>query len=57
MIALDREKWATAIAHFDRATDLYPEIGVGTRRAAAEKALRRQQADQEQSAAADAATE
>ncbi|MNP77519.1 hypothetical protein D3C76_1749630 [compost metagenome] len=46
LIALDREDWATAIGHFDRATELYPDIGVGTRRAAAEKALRRQQADE-----------
>ncbi|WKN21487.1 phage terminase small subunit [Azotobacter vinelandii] len=41
ILALDREDWATAIRHFDRATELYPEIGVGTRRAAADKALRR----------------
>ncbi|CAD5379006.1 Terminase [Pseudomonas sp. OF001] len=45
IIALEREEWAKAISHFDRATELYPEIGVGTRRAQADKALRRQGAD------------
>lgn len=42
ILALEREEWATAITHFDRATELYPEIGVATRRAQADKALRRQ---------------
>lgn len=42
ILALEREEWAKAVAHFDRATELYPEIGVGTRRAQADKALRRQ---------------
>ena len=42
ILALEREEWAKAVAHFDRATEMYPEIGVGTRRAQADKALRRQ---------------
>ena len=36
ILALEREEWAKAISHFDRATELYPEIGVGTRRAQAD---------------------
>lgn len=46
LLAMDREEWATTIAHFQRAETLYPEIGVKTRREAAEKALRKQQAEQ-----------
>ncbi|HCE0322406.1 phage terminase small subunit [Pseudomonas aeruginosa] len=38
-VAMDNEQWAQAIAHFDRAVELYPEIGVGTRRAACVKQL------------------
>ena len=34
-----------AIEHFDRAVELYPEIGVGTRRATAAKALAKAEAD------------
>ncbi|EQM70958.1 phage terminase small subunit [Pseudomonas tohonis] len=45
-MAMDREEWALAVAHFQRAEALHPEIGVKTRREAAEKALRKQQADQ-----------
>ncbi|MFL6968479.1 phage terminase small subunit [Pseudomonas alvandae] len=41
IIAIDNEDWAIAIAHFERATELYPEIGVKTRHEEATKALRR----------------
>lgn len=41
-IAMDQEQWATAITHFERATELYPEIGVKTRLGDANKALRKQ---------------
>jgi len=47
LLALDQEQWAPAIEHFQRAETLYPEIGVKTRREAAEKALRKQQAEQQ----------
>jgi tetratricopeptide (TPR) repeat protein len=46
VLAMERQDWATAITHFNRATELYPEIGVNTRLAGAEKALRKQQAEQ-----------
>lgn len=46
ILAMDREEWTQAIEHFHRAETLYPEIGVKTRREAAEKALRKQQAEQ-----------
>ncbi|WP_152219752.1 phage terminase small subunit [Pseudomonas sp. SCB32] len=45
--AMEQQQWALAIAHFQRAETLYPEIGVKTRREAAEKALRKQQAEQQ----------
>lgn len=41
-IAMDQEEWALAITHFERATELYPGIGVKTRMGDANKALRRQ---------------
>lgn len=44
ILALEGERWAQAIAHFERAAALYPEIGVKTRLEEAIKALRRQQA-------------
>ncbi|WP_325436297.1 phage terminase small subunit [Pseudomonas nitroreducens] len=44
---IEQQQWARAIAHFQRAETLYPEIGVKTRREAAEKALRKQQAEQQ----------
>lgn len=44
VLAMEQQDWATAISHFNRATELYPEIGVSTRLAGAEKALRKQQA-------------
>lgn len=55
LLAMDREDWAEAIERFDRAENLYAEIGVSTRRAAADKALRKQQAEAEAAAAAAAA--
>ncbi|MGP3790284.1 phage terminase small subunit [Pseudomonas sp. B392_1p] len=45
LLAMEREDWAEAIERFDRAENLYAEIGVSTRRAAADKALRKQQAE------------
>lgn len=45
VLAMDRKDWATAVQHLNRATDLYPEIGVKTRLEGAEKALRKQQAE------------
>lgn len=47
LLAMEREDWAEAIARFDAAEALYPEIGVSTRRTACEKALRKQQAEQQ----------
>ncbi|MHB0817708.1 phage terminase small subunit [Stutzerimonas stutzeri] len=47
LLALEREEWAPAIEHFQRAESLYPEIGVKTRREACEKSLRKQQAEQQ----------
>ncbi|EPB5735953.1 phage terminase small subunit [Pseudomonas aeruginosa] len=44
-IAMDSEEWTRAIEHFDRAMELYPEIGVGTRRATAAKALAKAEAE------------
>lgn len=41
IIAMDQEQWAEAIARFERAAELYPEIGVKTRLDDANKALRR----------------
>jgi hypothetical protein len=45
VLAMDRKDWAAAVQHLNRATDLYPEIGVKTRLEGAEKALRKQQAE------------
>lgn len=44
IIAMEREEWANAIDHFERAQSLYPEIGVKTRSDEAAKALRKQEA-------------
>ena len=44
---MEQQQWGRAIAHFQRAETLYAEIGVKTRREAAEKALRKQQAEQQ----------
>lgn len=41
IIAMDQEQWAEAIARFERAAELYPEIGVKTRLDDTNKALRR----------------
>lgn len=43
IIAMEAKNWAKAITHFERATELYPEIGVGTRLAGARRALDKQQ--------------
>lgn len=43
-LAMDNEELAQAIEHLDRAVELYPKIGVGTRRAAAAKALAKAEA-------------
>lgn len=45
ILAMEHEQWADAIDHFERATALYPEIGVKTRSDEAAKALRKQQAE------------
>ncbi|MEB0090061.1 phage terminase small subunit [Pseudomonas sp. CCI4.2] len=45
LIAFDQERWSEAIAHFERATHLYPGIGVKTKQDDAHKALKKQQAD------------
>ncbi|ANY90448.1 phage terminase small subunit [Pseudomonas putida] len=42
--ALEAKEWAKAIEHLERATELYPKVGVGTRIENARKALRKQQA-------------
>lgn len=42
--ALEAKEWAKAIEHLERATALYPKVGVGTRIENARKALRKQQA-------------
>ncbi|WP_268799057.1 phage terminase small subunit [Pseudomonas huanghezhanensis] len=47
LIAFDQEAWAKAIAHFERATALFPAIGVKTKHDDATKALRKQQAGAE----------
>ncbi|WP_422402803.1 phage terminase small subunit [Pseudomonas sp. GZD-209] len=41
--ALEAKEWATAIKHLERATELYPKVGVGTRIDNARKALLKQQ--------------
>jgi len=45
VLAMERKDWAPAVAHLNRATELYPEIGVKTRLEGAEKALRKQQTE------------
>lgn len=45
IIAMEQEQWSEAIAHFDRAAELYPAIGVKTRLEDATKALRRLSVD------------
>lgn len=45
ILAMDEKDWAKAITHFERATELYSEIGVNTRLEGARKALRKQQAE------------
>ncbi len=45
VLAMDRKDWGAAVEHLNRATELYPEIGVKTRLEGAEKALRKQQAE------------
>lgn len=42
--ALEAKEWAKAIEHLERATALYPKVGVDTRIDNARKALRKQQA-------------
>jgi tetratricopeptide (TPR) repeat protein len=49
LMAMDREDWAAAIASFERATKLYPEIRVETRLDAARKALKKQLAAEQAS--------
>ena len=44
ILAMEQEQWGDAVDHFERATALYPEIGVKTRQDDAAKALRKQQA-------------
>lgn len=46
ILAMEQEQWADAIDHFERATALYPEIGVKTRSDDAAKALRKQETEQ-----------
>ena len=41
--ALEAKEWATAIKHLERAAELYPKVGVGTRIDNARKALQKQQ--------------
>ena len=45
VLTMECKDWAPAVAHLNRATELYPEIGVKTRLEGAEKALRKQQAE------------
>lgn len=47
LIAFDQERWKDAIAHFERATELFPSIGVKTKLDDATKALRKQEAGTE----------
>jgi len=42
-IAMDQERWSDAIAHFNRAVQLYPSIQIKTRLEDATKAQRRQE--------------
>jgi len=46
IIAMEGEQWGKACAHFYRAAELYPEIGVKTRMEEATKALRKQETEQ-----------
>jgi len=55
IIAMEQSDWDQAVAHFTRAAELYPEIGVKTRMDDATKALRKQLAELEK--ATPAATE
>lgn len=43
ILAIDTKEWAKAAHHFERAAELYPEIGVGTRLSGVRKALEREQ--------------
>jgi tetratricopeptide (TPR) repeat protein len=43
--ALDAKEWAKAITHFERATELHPAAGVGTRLEGARKALAKELAN------------
>lgn len=45
LMAIDRQEWALAITHLERAEILYPEIRVATRLDAARKALAKQKAE------------
>ena len=42
--AMEAKAWETALQHFERATDLYPKVGVDTRMDNCRKALKKQQA-------------
>ena len=43
--ALDAREWTKAITHFERATELHPAVGVGTRLEGARKALAKELAN------------
>lgn len=47
LMAFDQERWKDAITHFERATELFPAIGVKTKLDDATKALRKQEAGAE----------
>ncbi|WP_433736428.1 phage terminase small subunit [Pseudomonas putida] len=49
ILAMEDKRWANACAHFYRANELYPEIGVKTRMDDASKALRKQEAEADRS--------
>ncbi|WP_028681552.1 phage terminase small subunit [Pseudomonas chlororaphis] len=44
--AMDQQEWEAAITHFERATELYPAIGVKTKLDACRKELTKQRAEQ-----------
>jgi tetratricopeptide (TPR) repeat protein len=44
--AMEANEWETALKHFERATALYPKVGVDTRMENCRKALKKQQATQ-----------
>ena len=46
VLAVEAKDWVKAIQHFERATELYPEIGVGTRLTGARKGLEKEQKEQ-----------